>query len=83
MDMVTLTTSIMFLLFTFGCGEFYECGSRVRRPPIRWSAIAESLRKTDVGSHLLGLVLSLFDYKMCIQNRSLHLFQFRLSSCLF
>jgi hypothetical protein len=48
MVMVTLTTGIMFLLFTFGCGEFYEGGASVRRPPIGWSAIAEGLRGTGV-----------------------------------
>jgi hypothetical protein len=40
---VTLTTGIMFLLLlacTFGCGEFYEGGPRVSRPPMKWSAIA-------------------------------------------
>jgi len=44
--MVTLTTGIMFLLFsacTFGCGEFYKGG---HRPRMKWSAIAESLRNT-------------------------------------
>jgi hypothetical protein len=44
--MVTFTTGTMFLLFTcmhFWCGEFYE---GVRQPPIKWSAIAESLSDT-------------------------------------
>jgi len=31
MVMVTLTTGIIFLLFIFECGEFYESGPRVRR----------------------------------------------------
>jgi hypothetical protein len=46
--MVTLTTGIMFLLFNCMpfCGEFYEGSPRVRRPPIKWSAIAEILRNT-------------------------------------
>jgi hypothetical protein len=48
--MVTLTTGIVFLLFTFGSGEFYERGPRVRRPPMRWSAIAESLKNNDRGN---------------------------------
>jgi hypothetical protein len=48
--MVTLTTGMTFLLFTFGCGEFYEGGQTVRRPPMRWSAIVESLRNTAVGN---------------------------------
>jgi hypothetical protein len=46
--MVILTTGVMFLLFT--CmqlfGEFYDGGSRVRRPLKKWFAIAESLRNT-------------------------------------
>jgi hypothetical protein len=29
-----------------GCGEFYEGGPRVGRPPVKWSTIAESLRNT-------------------------------------
>jgi hypothetical protein len=44
---VTLTTGIMFIQFAcmhFGHGEFYEGGSRVRRPPVKSSPIAESLR---------------------------------------
>jgi hypothetical protein len=48
--MVTLTTGIMFVLFTymnFLCGEFYEGGPRVRWPPMSWSANAWSLRNTD------------------------------------
>jgi hypothetical protein len=46
---VTLATGIMFLLFfacTFGCGEFYEGGPRMRPPPMKWSSISESLRNT-------------------------------------
>jgi hypothetical protein len=27
-------------------GEFYEDGPRLRRPPVKWPAIAESLRNT-------------------------------------
>jgi hypothetical protein len=42
--MVTLMTCIMFLPFTFGRREFYEGGPRVRRGPMEWSTIAESLR---------------------------------------
>jgi hypothetical protein len=45
--MVTLTAGV-FLLFTSGRGEFYEGGPRVRRPLMKWSAIAESLRNIDL-----------------------------------
>jgi hypothetical protein len=48
---VTLTAGIMFLLFfacTFGYGEVYEGGPRVRRPPVKWPAIAESVRYTTL-----------------------------------
>jgi hypothetical protein len=38
--MVTMTTGIMFLLYAFGCGEFYEGGPRVCRPRMKWAAIA-------------------------------------------
>jgi hypothetical protein len=47
--MVTFTTIIMFLIFNymqFWVGEFYEGGSRVRRPRMKWSTIVESLRNT-------------------------------------
>jgi hypothetical protein len=40
------------LAYTFGCGEFYEGGPRVRRPPVKWLAIAESLRNTNLDSEL-------------------------------
>jgi len=46
--MVTLFTGIMFLLHTcmhFLCSEIYEGGPHVSLPPMKWSAIAESLRK--------------------------------------
>jgi hypothetical protein len=46
MVMVTLTTGIMFLLFTFECGELCEGGARVRRPLIRRTGIAEIMRNT-------------------------------------
>jgi hypothetical protein len=49
--MVHLTTGIMFLLFTcmhFWVGNFKKDGQRVHRPPVKWSAIAESLRNTAV-----------------------------------
>jgi hypothetical protein len=57
--MVTLTSSIMFVLFftcNFWCGKFYEGGPRVRRPPMKLSAIAKSLRST-------GLVMLLTDFR--------------------
>jgi hypothetical protein len=44
--MVTLTTGIMFIVFTymhFLVWGIYEGGPRVRRPPVKWSAISESL----------------------------------------
>jgi hypothetical protein len=47
----TLTTGIMFLLFTwmhFGCGVFYNGGPRVSRRPTKWSAVAESLGNTGL-----------------------------------
>jgi hypothetical protein len=46
MVMVTLTTGIMFFLFTFECGELYEGGPRVRRLLIRPTGIAEIMRNT-------------------------------------
>jgi hypothetical protein len=49
--MVTLTTGIIFLLFTcmyFGCGAFFEGGPWVRRPPMNEFAIDKSLRNTDI-----------------------------------
>jgi hypothetical protein len=50
--MVTLTTGMMLFLFkiacSLGCGEFYEGVQRVRRQPVKWSEIAESLRNTDI-----------------------------------
>jgi hypothetical protein len=57
--MVTLATGIMFLIFTcmhYWCGEFYDGGSRVRRPAMKWSAAAESFRNT---------VLEKQDMKLC------------------
>jgi hypothetical protein len=30
------------------CGEFYEGGPRVRRPPVKWSAVAETSRNTGL-----------------------------------
>jgi hypothetical protein len=48
---VTLITDTAFLLpnaRTFGCREFYEGGPRVRRPPVKWSAIAKSLKSTGL-----------------------------------
>jgi hypothetical protein len=35
-----------------GVGEFYEGGSRVPRPHVKWSATAESLRNTDLPQEL-------------------------------
>jgi hypothetical protein len=52
--MVTLTTGIMFLLYIFmhfACEEFYEDVSRVCRPPMKYFAIAESLRNTALKRH--------------------------------
>jgi hypothetical protein len=46
--MVTLTTSIKFLLLTFAWGAFYEGSPHVRQLPKRWSTIAESLRNADL-----------------------------------
>jgi hypothetical protein len=50
--MGTLTISIMFSLLScmhfWGGREFYEGGSSVRRPPMKWSDIAESLRNTSI-----------------------------------
>jgi hypothetical protein len=54
--MVTLTTGIMFLYTlacTFECGEFYKGGSHLRRPPMKRSVTAESLRNTGLG-HLFS-----------------------------
>jgi hypothetical protein len=39
----------MFLLFTrmqFECGKLYDSDRRVRQPPVKLSAIVESLRNT-------------------------------------
>jgi hypothetical protein len=36
------------LACNFGCGEFYEGGLLVRQLPMRWSAIARSLRNIGV-----------------------------------
>jgi hypothetical protein len=50
--MVTLNTGIIFFYSracTFECGTFYEGGPRVRRPPMKWSTIVESLRNTALG----------------------------------
>jgi hypothetical protein len=47
--MVSLITSIMFLLFAcmyFWVGEFYEGGPHVCRPRVNWSTITKSLRNT-------------------------------------
>jgi hypothetical protein len=58
---VTLTTGIMFLLFT--CTHLRVWGilrrrSRVRRQPTKWSAIAECFRNISVGStHVLNVDL--------------------------
>jgi hypothetical protein len=46
--MVALTTGVMFLLSMSGCGEFYKGGPRMRRPPMKQSATAESLGNTAV-----------------------------------
>jgi hypothetical protein len=43
--MATLTTGVMFLLFTFGYGKFYEGGPRVRRHPTKWTAIWREFNK--------------------------------------
>jgi hypothetical protein len=32
----------------FWCDEFYEGGASVRRPPVKRSTIAESLRNSDI-----------------------------------
>jgi hypothetical protein len=50
---VTLSTGVVFLLFTYMhfrwvCVEFYEGGPGERRPPVKWSAIAESFRNTGL-----------------------------------
>jgi hypothetical protein len=36
------------IAYTFGRGEFYEGDPRVGRQPMKWSAIAESLRNIDL-----------------------------------
>jgi hypothetical protein len=49
--MVILTTGIMFLIFTcmhFWVWEFYGGGPRLRRTPMKWSAIAGSLKQTGL-----------------------------------
>jgi hypothetical protein len=49
--MVTLTTDMMFLLFTcmpFGCGEFCEGGAHVHRQPVKRSASVETLRNAEL-----------------------------------
>jgi hypothetical protein len=50
--METLSTGKMSLPFAcmhFWVEEFYEGGPRVRRQPIKWSAIVKSLRNTGLG----------------------------------
>jgi hypothetical protein len=50
--MVILTTGKTFPLFTwnhFWALGTLEFGPRVRPPPVKWSAIAESLRNTGLG----------------------------------
>jgi hypothetical protein len=57
--MVTLTTGIMFLLFTSthgGCGEFHESGPRMRQQTMKLSAIAESLRNTVLSTATIVLL---------------------------
>jgi hypothetical protein len=50
--MVTLTTGIISsLLFTcmhFWVWTFYDSGPRVRRQPVKWSAIDKILRNSDL-----------------------------------
>jgi hypothetical protein len=46
---VALTTGISYsLAYMFGCGEFYGGVPRVPPPPVKWSGIAEILRKTGL-----------------------------------
>jgi hypothetical protein len=48
MVMVTLTTGITFLVYTYmqaGCEEFHYGGPRVRRPPMKRSAITKKFEK--------------------------------------
>jgi hypothetical protein len=61
--MVTLTTGIMCLLFTFGRAEFHEGGPRVSRPPMRWSAIAVSLRNNGIWIFLVYKCHNVFQPK--------------------
>jgi hypothetical protein len=51
--MVTLAIGITFLPFpcmNFLCREIYEGGPCVRRPPMKWSAMAENLRNTALSN---------------------------------
>jgi hypothetical protein len=44
--MVTRFSYSLACTFAFGCGECYDGGPRVRRPPMKWSAITERMRNT-------------------------------------
>jgi hypothetical protein len=58
---VTLTTGIIFLLFTcmqFWVGEFYKGGLHVSRPPMKWSMTAEILRNTDIECKMMMTIFS-------------------------
>jgi hypothetical protein len=46
--MAILNAGIMFILFEFGCGSFYEGGPNVRRTSMKWSTVDENLRNTVV-----------------------------------
>jgi hypothetical protein len=65
--MVTLTTSIIFLLpleCTLEGGEFYKGRLRVLRQPIRWSDIAQSFRNNilEVQTEFLNIIQTSFDF---------------------